>query len=167
MTKFDYFREKFEELSDEDKIALYNNWAREYDGDNQIYIFNEEFFNLMYENNPAGAVRAVFFGDVQSWNDDYIKFNGYANLESLSTYDVVNNWVNEHLEEIFEAGDFSDYIDINDWDWEEHTITRLSEIYLRDTDTIKQFVEEELFEAEDDDDVNELFEDWLKNLTKE
>ena len=34
--------------------------------------------------SPVEAARAVFFGDVQNWCDDYFRFDGGRNIESLS-----------------------------------------------------------------------------------
>lgn len=61
-----------------------------YDGsleDLEINEFDDEFFSNYFSENPAEAARAVFFGDIQSWMDDYIRFNGYGNLESISEYE--------------------------------------------------------------------------------
>lgn len=47
---------------------------------------NEEFFNVYFESNPMGAVRAALYGDYE-YTHDYVGFNGYGNLVSLSTYE--------------------------------------------------------------------------------
>ena len=44
---------------------------------------DEEFYNLYFSEDPACAVRAAIFGDVH-WADDYVRFNGYGNLETAS-----------------------------------------------------------------------------------
>lgn len=51
-----------------------------------VHENDEEFFNLFFEGNPAEAVRASYYGDYEYMND-YVRFNGYGNLESLSAYD--------------------------------------------------------------------------------
>ena len=33
------------------------------------------------------VVRAVYFGNIKGWNDDYISFNGYGNFETCSETD--------------------------------------------------------------------------------
>ena len=48
---------------------------------------NEEFFNTFFVNNPTEAVRASFYGDY-SYCDDFVKFNGYGNLESFNDCDL-------------------------------------------------------------------------------
>lgn len=67
--------------------------------------FDDEFFNT-YFDDPYEAARAVFFGDIKNWNDDYIRFNAYRNLESTNTIDyenydeeIIENWVCEKIEE--------------------------------------------------------------------
>lgn len=65
--------------------------------DDQIYDFDEEFFNMAFGDDCMKAARAASFGDL-NWSDDYIRFNGYANLESVSN---VRNEIDEDL--IFEA----------------------------------------------------------------
>ena len=60
----------------------------------------EEFFDTFF-SSPIDAVRAVFFGKINSWLDEYIRFNGYGNLVSLSEYEAVE-YVDEYAEEIFE-----------------------------------------------------------------
>lgn len=48
---------------------------------------DEEFFNTYFEGRPMEAVRAAHYGEY-NYNDDYVRFNGYGNLESLSEYDL-------------------------------------------------------------------------------
>jgi len=53
----------------------------------EVHEFDDDFFNNYFADNPSEAVRATFFGDLKSWNDEYIRFNGYGNLESVSDFD--------------------------------------------------------------------------------
>ena len=60
---------------------------------------DEEFYNLYFSEEPARAVRAAIFGDVH-WSDDYVRFNGYGNLETASQipYDdeadvIIREWI--------------------------------------------------------------------------
>lgn len=52
----------------------------------EAYEFDEDFFDTFFAGKVIEAVRATFFGDIQNWSDEYIRFNGYGNLESLSEY---------------------------------------------------------------------------------
>ena len=46
---------------------------------------DEDFFNTFFYNNPSEAVRSAYYGDY-SYCDNYVKFNGYGNLESADEY---------------------------------------------------------------------------------
>lgn len=63
----------------------------------------EDFFNT-YFLSPFEAASAVFFGKI-NWMDNYIKFNGYGNLESISyinfddyAEEIIEQWLKEHFE---------------------------------------------------------------------
>lgn len=53
----------------------------------EYHDFDEEFFNTFFCGNPMEASRATYFGNI-CWNDEYIKFDAYGNLESASEHDV-------------------------------------------------------------------------------
>ena len=79
---------------------------------------DEYFFNTFFNNNPMEAARATYYGNY-NYNDDYVKFNGYGNIDSYSEYerieeikdsidDIVDNliecyyniYINEELENL-------------------------------------------------------------------
>lgn len=62
---------------------------------------DEEFFNIHFEGNPMEAVRAAHFGEY-NYSDDYVRFNGYGNLESLSEYDLERE-IKDEIEDIAAA----------------------------------------------------------------
>lgn len=51
----------------------------------EAYDNDEEFFNVFFEGKPMEAVRASHYGEYE-FMDDYVRFNGYGNLESLTEY---------------------------------------------------------------------------------
>ena len=56
------------------------------------YFYNdEEFFNIFFGINTIDAVRAVCFGDYK-FEDEFVKFNAYNNLESANKYEVLNDY---------------------------------------------------------------------------
>ena len=65
-----------------------NSWdgsLEEYD----VQEFDNEFFNTYFEGKPMEAVRAWHFGGGDNnWSDEYIRFNGYGNLETLSEWQL-------------------------------------------------------------------------------
>ena len=49
---------------------------------------DEEFFNTFFFNNPMELARAIYYGDY-NYCDEYVKFNGYGNLETTDRYGLV------------------------------------------------------------------------------
>lgn len=114
------FTEEFNNLSNGEKIAIYNEYCSEHgNSDNMLHDFDEEFFEMAFGNDPIEAAKATFFGDIQNWSDEYIRFNGYGNLESLSEYDAVEE-AEDHLDDIYEYEDvWEDYIETEEDEDEE------------------------------------------------
>lgn len=107
------FTEEFKNLSDSKKIAIYNEYCMEHgDSDNMLYNFDDEFFNMSFEGKePIEICRATFFGNINSWYDEYIRFNAYGNLESLNEFDAVEE-TEDYINEIYDYEDvWEDYID--------------------------------------------------------
>lgn len=74
--------EYLESLSESDLMEAHRQMCENCNySDSEIYENDEEFFNLYFQNDPDAAVRATFFGDYR-YGDNYVVFNGYANLES-------------------------------------------------------------------------------------
>lgn len=109
------FTEEFKNLTDREKITIYNEYCLEHgDSDKMLYDFDNEFFEMAFEGKePMEICRATFFGNIKSWNDEYIRFNAYGNLESLSEYDAVEEiYEYDAVEEIYEYEDvWEDYIE--------------------------------------------------------
>lgn len=104
------FTEEFKNLTDREKIAIYNEYCLEHgDSDKMLYDFDEEFFEKGFEGKePMEICRSTFFGNITSWSDEYIRFNAYDNLESLSEYDAVEV-AEDHVNEIYEYEDVWNY----------------------------------------------------------
>lgn len=116
--KYEKFEELFKELSLDERLSIFNTYCCEHgDSDNEIHSFDEEFFEI-YFSDPMEAARATFFGKIESWSDDYIKFNSYGNLESMNEYKVLEV-IDNYLKDIFDNPDtWEDYIE-DDEDEEE------------------------------------------------
>ena len=71
---------------------------REATGCEDVYDFDDEFFDTMFASKQEVA-RAVFFGDIHNWLDPYIFLNGYGNCESMTEYDY-QEMLNNHASEI-------------------------------------------------------------------
>ena len=88
-------REKFikaiiEEINcfDNDQMVQLNNEYCDQQNfpDDQIYSNDANFFADVYGGDVMEAVRAVSYGDY-NYTHDWVKFNGYGNLESMNVID--------------------------------------------------------------------------------
>ncbi len=109
------FKEAWDDLSEYDKIDCYNEYCyAKNDPDNVIAPFDEEFFRNAF-SEPMEAARAVHFGNIKTWNDPYIKFNGYGNLVSLSKSEAVQK-ADDCIDDIYDHEEiWSRYIDEDDY----------------------------------------------------
>ena len=84
----------------------------------EVYENDEEFFNMFFEDKPAELARAIYYGDF-NYNDEYIKFNGYGNLETFSEYEC-EELLEENIEEITEnLIVYAEYISIDNEELDE------------------------------------------------
>lgn len=95
------------EFSDEIEMLEYileNYSDREY---HNLIVFQDlEELLQCCDNDPLEVARMVYFGNIQFWNDDFFRINGYGNIESLSQYQYEQELLdlkNELLEEYFES----------------------------------------------------------------
>lgn len=94
-----------EEFTDELDMLEYilDNYSdREY---YNLLVF-EDLDDMLQGYDPSTVARMVYFGNIQFWNDDYFRFNGYGNIESLSQYQYEQELLdleNELLEIYFES----------------------------------------------------------------
>ena len=58
---------------------------------------DEEFFNTFFDN-PMEAIRATYYGNY-NYNDDYVKFNGYGNIDSYSEYERIEE-IKDNIDDI-------------------------------------------------------------------
>ena len=83
-----------------------------------VYENDEEFFDMFFEGIPAELARAIYYGDF-NYNDEYIKFNGYGNLETFSKYDY-EELLEENIEEITEnLIEYAEYISIGNEEFDD------------------------------------------------
>ena len=86
--------DQINEMTDSQLVDLNNAYCQSAGySDNEIYSNDEEFFEIFFANRVIEAVRAVSYGDY-SYQHEYVKFNGYGNLESfnyVNTDDLVES----------------------------------------------------------------------------
>lgn len=95
----------------------------------QVYSFDEEFFELYFSGNVIDAVRATYFGNIQNWRDEYIRFNAYGNLESMNEWQY-HNMLKENVEDIVETS--LDLYQDGNLSYLSDAITELFDAYLED-----------------------------------
>jgi len=76
-----------DEMTQDELIQLNNTYCQNIGSDDEIWDNDEEFFNVFFENKVLEAVRAVCYGEY-NYSDNYVKFNGYGNLESFNYFEV-------------------------------------------------------------------------------
>lgn len=92
--------EKIDCWDDSDWLNAHNTYCQETSSDNEIFIFDEEFFNTYFDGRPMEAARATNFGEV-NWNHEYITFDGYGNLKSIYSIEneIDKDAIIEHIKE--------------------------------------------------------------------
>lgn len=114
-----------DEVKDEEPdCGDYNSWLYENNyGDDAIFDNDEDFF-FNFVPNPIDAVQKTYYGDYR-FNDDFVKFNGYGNLDSSSSLDDLMVLKEDYWES---------YIEEN-IDWEDEEIQEIINIC---NDLVKQ-----------------------------
>jgi hypothetical protein len=76
------------DMNEAELVQLNNEYcqAQNY-SDNEIFFNDEDFFSTFFEKDVIGAVRAVSYGSY-NYSHEYVKFNGYGNLESFSYFNT-------------------------------------------------------------------------------
>ena len=59
------------------------------DMESQIFVNDEEFFEMFFSGRQSELIRACEYGN-HNFRDNFVQFNGYANLDS---FDNVSNEV--------------------------------------------------------------------------
>lgn len=85
----DFFRDNVLIIDENLLVSLYREYLLENDPENALFEFDDETLKMLFsDSDPLRIMQAVFFGKIQNWNDDYIRFDGYGNLESVNEYQV-------------------------------------------------------------------------------
>ena len=104
--KNEMLREKLQGLLLEDTgylmtiVEELNNWNSDLDY-LRVYENDEEFFEMFFEGtHPMELVRMTYYGDYK-FTDQYVRFNGYGNLESLNNFEYKEE-LKDNIEEILD-----------------------------------------------------------------
>lgn len=119
MSRLDQFKEAWGELSVSEQCDIFRAFQSERDDEERWEVFDDLFFETYFQDNAIEAVRAWHYGGENNYNDDYIKFNAYGNLETGDAWDVAND-AECYLDEMYEYPElWEDYIELDDEDEEE------------------------------------------------
>ena len=83
-----------------------------YDGNLENYCYDvngENFFQTYFSDNLDELARAICYGEYK-YGDDYVKFNGYGNLESIDQFEYEFILI-DNEEEIVET--YNEYVENN------------------------------------------------------
>lgn len=87
-TKEEQLIEQIENLSESELVQLNNTYCQCCGIDSEAWGNDEEFFNLFFPDAKAfEALQRAHFGDY-NWSHDYVKFDGYGNLESFQCFEL-------------------------------------------------------------------------------
>ena len=88
MTREQAIRNYVEHLSGDD-LAVLIQYMNAYDGsfEEAIYYDMDQFDEFMSDNTPMEIARMIHFGEFNPY-DDYFRFDGYGNLESLDWQEI-------------------------------------------------------------------------------
>ena len=77
--------DQINDMDSDNLVSLNNTYCQENNySDSEIYNNDEDFFETFFSGNVTAAVRAAIYGEY-NYHHDYVKFNGYANLESMDS----------------------------------------------------------------------------------
>lgn len=102
--KLKHIIEAIHEMESSELIDLNNTYCQECNIDGEVWHNDEEFFEVFFsETKPLDLLRSAHWGDYNP-NDNYVKFNGYGNLESFNYFgvkDLANSSevIAEHIKE--------------------------------------------------------------------
>lgn len=111
-----------EEATDNDIINWWNEFCSWNCYEDQIYTDLEELADLL-NDTPIEFARKIFFGNVQSWGDNYFILNGYANIESFNHFDDENSPIDFRMLAQWLIDDQPNYIEdwIDEWEDQQNT----------------------------------------------
>lgn len=106
-----------QEMDSNKLIQLNNEYCQSINApDDEIWGNDEDFLNTFFHNNPDSLARAICYGNYH-YSDNYVKFNGYGNLETFDTFDTSD--LCEHVRTMAEyiAENHSDFTQFDEIDF--------------------------------------------------
>lgn len=88
----DIVKEQLEDCTLDEVIEAYNHYCRE--NSYEEFLENESETFEIYFDSMIEAVRATQYGNY-NFADNYVRFNGYGNLDSYSEYEMINEMIED------------------------------------------------------------------------
>jgi hypothetical protein len=78
------------EMTECELVELNNDYCRSANyNDNEVHENDKDFFATYFDKDVIGAIRAVSYGSY-NYSHNYVKFNGYGNLESFNYFRITD-----------------------------------------------------------------------------
>ena len=123
MDKREMILDGLKTLNNDSAVELWNEYCSECNcPDDTIFDNGESFFEEHFEGRVTEAVQAALAGDY-NFSHDYVRFNGYANLESFNCADDDNSPVDfdSLADYLIENKDDDEIAELLDIEFEEET----------------------------------------------
>lgn len=101
----DKLNEIAEYVSDKDIDEIYRDIILYFGNDDEVYPM-DELDDMLNGASPSDIANMIYFGKYNP-NDDYFTFNGYGNIETLSSWDI------EDIQKTTVADNIEQYIEEN------------------------------------------------------
>ena len=122
MTKYEKQKAAFNNLYDNEKIALLNEYLYDVNYSDNTLFPMDEIDEILSGNTPEEIIRLAFYGgrygfpqDNFNPNDEYFSFNGYGNIVSISGYDI-QEYCEVYLDDMIKSGALDHLVDDDEED---------------------------------------------------
>ena len=91
---------QYENMSADEVVSLWNDYCEDKCYvDDQIFSNDEEFFQTYFDQNDMmRVIQATFYGHY-AYADDWVQFNGYANLDTSDDPTELMHWSKDDITE--------------------------------------------------------------------
>ena len=110
MENYEKQKAAFNDLYDEEKIAVLNEYLYDVNYSDNALFPMDEIDEILSGNTPEEIIRLAFYGgrygfpqDNFNPNDEYFSFNGYGNLVSIPDY-LIQEYCEPYLDDMIAAG---------------------------------------------------------------
>lgn len=104
---FDAVLEHLKGLDESELLTIHNEYCQQANyTDDEVFYNDNEFFEMYFADKVLDAIRAVCYGEYE-YTDEYVKFNGYGNIESSN-----------YLDDLIDIDELAQYVLENPYDFD-------------------------------------------------